>query len=174
MTNSASSTAPTIPFGLRALTLLILLLVLSGCYPRGRSLLDPTRTPLPDMVVPQFIPTQPEGIENTNDSQPAKNAAPVPSETVVLPATAVQGPLSVIITAPGDQVTVTSSTVEIIGQANPGTIILVNGELVLVGDNRDFSIPVLLNPGMNRIEITASDFENEPEQAYITVFYQTD
>lgn len=88
------------------------------------------------------------------------------------PAQVFLGPLSVILTNPLDNSTVNDSVVKISGQADSGTTISINDEVILVDDRRLFSIPVTLEPGMNLIEITASDANNNQGFSYLTVFYE--
>ncbi|HEX9017733.1 MAG TPA: hypothetical protein VF806_01010 [Anaerolineaceae bacterium] len=107
-------------------------------------------------------------------AQPATGAAtgaPVNPQTSD-PSTAFQGPLSVVITSPADEDTVTASPVEFSGRANPGTVININDSVVLVGATRAFHVKVNLATGDNLVEITASDPQGGQGTAYMSIQYQ--
>lgn len=84
------------------------------------------------------------------------------------------GPLSVVITQPVDNSTVHQSPLVISGKADPGTVISLNDEVVLVDDSGVFTSQISLAPGINMIEITASDFQNHQDYSYMTVFLETE
>jgi len=84
------------------------------------------------------------------------------------------GPLSVVIRHPADNATVYETPVIVSGNANPGTVISLNEEVILVDESGNFQSPISLEPGMNMIEITASDFQNHQDFSYMTVFFETE
>jgi hypothetical protein len=106
----------------------------------------------------------------TTNTQPIENNQPIvnnqPTATSSAP---IDGPLSVVIESPADDITVTESPLEISGQADPGTVISINDEILLVQEDRRFSVQITLVEGINLIEIIASDLDENQEAFYLTV-----
>ncbi len=82
-----------------------------------------------------------------------------------------QGPLSVLITSPADGAEITGGAVELKGEADPETVISVDDQIVVAGQDRKFSIPLNLSAGLNIIEITASDLDGNQGTVYLTLTY---
>jgi hypothetical protein len=95
-----------------------------------------------------------------------------PQPTQNQPTTFFKGPLSVTITRPLDNDTVQTSPVEITGQADPGTVVTIDDNVILVDSTQAFSSQLVLEPGANLIEITASDANENQGFAYLTLFYE--
>ncbi|MDD1771804.1 MAG: hypothetical protein LUQ09_02680, partial [Methanomassiliicoccales archaeon] len=64
-------------------------------------------------------------------------------------------PTKVMITSPSDGSTVTTPSVRINGTANPSATVVVNGILVYVNDDGNFSVVIALEEGENIIIVTA-------------------
>jgi hypothetical protein len=112
------------------------------------------------------LPTPP-GLPAT---EPTRTPIILPSPTVVRPE--FQGPLSVIIFDLEDNAVVKTSPVTLTGKAEPGTVITINDVVILVDDDRSFSAQVVLEPGDNLLEITASDLKNQQGFTYINISYE--
>lgn len=84
----------------------------------------------------------------------------------------IDGPLSVVIESPAENVVVNQSPIEISGQADPETVLTINDVIVLIGPDRRFSVKVDLEDGINLIEIVASDLDEHQEAYYLTVDYE--
>lgn len=139
-----------------AITLLVLILLCACVQTEETPVADstPTTSPTLEILPPTSFPT-----------------------ITISPSTEVSvfyGPLSVVILQPADNTTVQESPVTVSGKADPGTVINLNDEVVLVGETGVFQSLVSLTPGMNMIEITASDFQNHQDYSYMTVFFETE
>jgi hypothetical protein len=80
-----------------------------------------------------------------------------------------QGPLSVILLQPGDNALVPASPVRITGEAEPGTVISFNDVPVIVDTSRKFVVDIPLEPGINTIEIVASDDQGNQDFKFLTL-----
>lgn len=139
-----------------AITMLVLILLCACVQTEETPVADstPTTSPTLEILPPTSFPT-----------------------ITISPSTEVSvfyGPLSVVILQPADYTTVQESPVTVSGKADPGTVINLNDEVVLVGETGVFQSLVSLTPGMNMIEITASDFQNHQDYSYMTVFFETE
>lgn len=143
-------------FRLSAKISLLLLILLSAC-----SSVDITSS-LP--TLPITSPTQADPLPT-----PSQSNTDVPTQESEI----FFGPLSVVIRHPSDNATVYQTPVIVSGDADPGTIISLNDQVVLVDETGSFQSPISLEPGINMIEITASDFENHQDFSYMTVFLET-
>jgi hypothetical protein len=84
-----------------------------------------------------------------------------------------RGPLSVVIYSPQDGAVVNTADINVVGEADPDTVISINDDIVLTGPERKFSAPLHLDEGPNIIEITASDDNGNQGTIYLTIFYDT-
>lgn len=136
-------------------------LLLSSCIPA-----QPVQTTQPAL---NSTPGVPKAIGNdpTNTAQPILNN---PSDDA--PGGAIDGPLSVVIESPADNTIVNHSPLEITGQADPETVITINDTIILVEEDRRFSVEIALVDGINLIEIIASDQDENQEFFYLTVDYE--
>ena len=97
------------------------------------------------------------------------------SITLVTPTRlAFDGPLSVKIYQPADNEILDTATVLMTGEADPGTVININENILLIDDSHTFSVEIALESGINLIEITASDAQNNQDFAYLTLYYETE
>lgn len=129
--------------------------------------LPPTSTP-PATAVPVAPAAGAAGAAraaSTADSSPA-----VPTDyPVEATEIAFEGPLSVVLYYPGDELVLPASSVEIAGRANPGTVISFNDRVVVPGDDGMFSLQYRLDDGLNVIEITASDGQGNQDTRYLSL-----
>jgi hypothetical protein len=129
---------------------LLMILICSACEPAiSPPSSPPALNPKPTFALPS--------VDTPNPTQPDA-AGPF-----------FHGPLSVIITDPDDNAVLTTSPVFIHGEADPGTVISLNDVLILVDAQRKFSCQVELQPGINTIEIVASDEQANEEFRFITL-----
>ena len=96
----------------------------------------------------------------------------------IFPATAAvaadQNPLTIQITAPADNSSLTVSTVTVTGKiSDPSAQTIVNGAQVNLATDGSFSANVNLTPGSNTIEVTAVVSGKDPVSTSITVYYKT-
>lgn len=80
-----------------------------------------------------------------------------------------KGPLSVTITSLVDNSVVHSTPIDVLGQADPGTVISINDAIATAGKDRKFSLQVPLDAGLNVLEVTASDLQGNQDTVYLTV-----
>ena len=132
--------------------------LLTGCIP------TPTVAP----SSPATNPNSPNTISvtevtPTTDIQPISTltGSPEPSGTLWLQ-----------ILAPLDEAVVNTSEVDVIGSAPAGSVISVNDEILIVGADLHFTVPVTLEEGPNLIEIIASDENGNELSVLLTVTYE--
>lgn len=130
--------------------LLLLPILLTACEP----FFSPSNSPSQAGQDQTFAPAEP-GAPDPQAQPPAQSFF--------------QGPLSVILTRPEDNAVVTASPVLIEGEADPGTVISLNDALVVVDSSRKFSLLFPLQPGINAIEIVASDAEDQQDFRFFTL-----
>lgn len=82
------------------------------------------------------------------------------------------GPLSVVIYYPVENGVVFSDHLQITGEADPGTVVEINDQVAMVGEERMFVIDIALEPGLNVLVITASDDDENQDTAYLPVTYE--
>ena len=144
----------------KPLLIYILILPLAAC--------SPTPTVLPS--APATSPANPNP------------ASPVPQESIPIPTvqpspivTSAPEPsanLSLQILSPLDEAVVNTPQVEVIGLAPAGTVVTVNDEILIVGDEGQFKATVSLEQGPNLIEIVASDQDGNETSLLRTVTYE--
>ena len=142
--------------------LILLILIISAC--------GPTPTALPSSHI------------TTPDSPSAIPASSVPQE--VIPTTVIQltptvvsvpvtlGGLWLQLLSPQDEAVLDLPQVDVIGSAPAGTVVSVNEEILVVGDDQQFKITVSLDEGPNLIEIVASDDSGNEMSLLLTVTYE--
>ena len=142
--------------------LILLILIISACGPtptvvpsssattrNSPSVISPT--PIPQDVIPTLI------IQ--------------PTQTVVsAPVTSGSLPLQVL--SPQDEAVINLPQVDVIGSAPAGTVVSVNEEILVVGDDQQFKITVSLDEGPNLIEIVASDDSGNEMSLLLTITYE--
>jgi hypothetical protein len=75
------------------------------------------------------------------------------------------------ILSPEDEAVVNVPEVEVIGEAEPETVITLNDEIVVVDESGTFSVTLLLDEGPNEIEVVASDLEGREISLELEVTY---
>jgi hypothetical protein len=155
---------------MRWLPVLVLLCWLSACMPAASNAAEPgapkqaSPTPAnPNQATfpPQAMPMQPTHTQ----------AADMPSQEMPMGSAQFQGPLSVILENIVDNAVVQTSQFTLSGTADPETVISFDDQIVLVGQDRSFSLALALEEGPNMIEITASDPAGNTNTAYLTITY---
>ncbi len=73
------------------------------------------------------------------------------------------------INSPSDNSMMRNSSVKVEGGTLPGSVVTLNGRIVVVDSRGRFSVPVQLEEGPNSIEIIASDFLGNQRSQVITV-----
>ncbi len=157
--------------------LLVVLALLAGCAAPAAPPTAPTQTVQPPAPPPEqassprsLPPTYTPTVRIVPTLRPSSTPYAVreaPSDI-----TGFDGPLSVVIFYPVEDAVVYSDYVQVTGEANPGTVVEINGEAVLVGDEMLFVIDVPLEEGLNVLEITASDDDENQETMYLPVSYE--
>ena len=143
---------------------LITVLVLSACGP------TPTAVPTivsnsPTQGVVATLPVEPT-------STPMTNAAITEASPTFEIAPTVTGNLPFQIISPLDGDIVNTPQVDVIGSAPSGTVVSVNDDILVVGDNGQFRSIVPLEEGPNLIEIVASDDNGSETDLTLTVIYE--
>ena len=98
----------------------------------------------------------------------APTPAPTPTPTVT-PTPPVG--LFLEVTEPLDESVVTTSPVRVSGTTIPDVVLSVNGEIVEVDEQGNFTIMVALEEGPNIIEVIASDLEGNEVSKILVIFY---
>lgn len=75
------------------------------------------------------------------------------------------------LTAPENETTVNTATVQVKGVTSADAVVSVNGSMVDVGADGTFSTPLSLAQGPNSIEVVASDSEGNENSQVLTVIY---
>lgn len=75
------------------------------------------------------------------------------------------------VTEPADNSIINTDKVEVGGRTSPGAVVSVNGELVEVDEEGNFTMMVVLEEGPNIIEVIASDLEGNEESRILVVIY---
>lgn len=140
------------------------MLLLAACVPgqAGQATL-----PSPSGVQPSQAALLSQPDTQTNTAQSADVIDPQ-SNTPVKP---IDGPLSVVIESPADGAVVNQSPLQINGWADPQTVLTIDDTIVLIEQDRHFSVHVDLAEGINIIEMIASDRDENQEIFYLTVDY---
>ena len=141
------------------------------------SLPEPT-TPisLPEPTEPVFSPkpTKPVSPTQTNSLQvesPSPTTQPSQAIDSPVPATT-RAALYLTVFQPLDETVTDAPQIEVIGMAPPETVVTVNDEILIVGQEQEFKVTVTLEEGPNLIEIIASDIDGNETSQLLTVFYE--
>lgn len=141
-------------------------------------MMSPSRLGIILITLIMFSACTPAGQPNGRlAAQPGLPATEPTRTPIILPSPTVerlkfQGPLSVILFDLTDNAVVTTSPVPLTGEADPGTVITINDVVILVDDDRSFSANLVLEPGDNVVEITASDLKDQQGFSYINIIYE--
>lgn len=107
-------------------------------------------------------------------TSPAQNPAGAPndSEDSSEGTTQTSGSLTVRLLEPQDGDTLSTAVVTVRGEAPLETVVTVNDDILVVGEDRKFESDVALEEGPNVIEIVASDLEGNEVTFIVTVTYE--
>jgi hypothetical protein len=146
----------------KPLIIVMLILLLAACSP------TPTvvpSSPIPTANGPDTNPASPVPQSNT----PVTNIQPTPT---FMDASGPTGTLWLQVFSPLDEAVINTAQVEVIGSAPTGTVLSINDEIILVGDDEQFKAAVSLEEGPNLIEIIASDIDGNESSLLLTVIYE--
>ncbi len=127
------------------LVMVLLLVLTAACAPTPEKI-TPTPAPSPEEVIP---PPTPE---------------PTPPEMPKIG-------FFLTVAQPADNSIITVDKVEVRGRTTPGAVVSVNGELVEVDGEGNFTTMVVLEEGPNIIEVIASDLEGNEESRILVIIY---
>jgi len=82
------------------------------------------------------------------------------------------GSLRLRLFTPKDGDIVNQKVINVSGQAPVDTVISLNGDIFLVADEGEFSIPVILDEGPNVIELVASNVDSDIIELVLTIVYE--
>ena len=74
--------------------------------------------------------------------------------------------------SPQDEAVVNTSQVDVIGAAPAGSVVSVNDEILIIGDDQQFKTTLSLDEGPNLIEILASDENGNETSLLLTVTFE--
>jgi hypothetical protein len=145
-------------FEMKRLAILALVL-LAACTPTPSPvpLVNPTASGVLLMSTPTVI------------SQDVMPTAPIQPTQTSIPETS---GLWLQIVAPLDEAVVNTLQVDVTGSAPAGTVITINDEILIVGSDQQFRTTVLLDEGLNLIEIVASDESGNETSVLLTITYE--
>ena len=135
----------------RTLIILIAVLVFAACAPASS----------PEPV-----------LDTVSETEPPATSMLLEEPTAIPPAPVVSGELSILVISPLDEAVLDSPEVDVIGTAPAGTVVSVNDEIVLVGDDGEFKVTLSLEEGPNLIEIVASDINGNEVTHLLTVVFE--
>jgi uncharacterized protein YfaP (DUF2135 family) len=75
------------------------------------------------------------------------------------------------VTTPQNESVVTSSEILVSGNTDADAVVSVNGDLVDIDAQGEFSTPLTLEEGPNYIEVVASNYDGEESSESLTVIY---
>ena len=133
---------------------------------------SPTPTIIPSTLIPNPAIQNPLPASPVLQSEtPAASTQPTPTD-VDAGASETTEDFWFQVTSPLDEAVVNTPQVEVIGSAPAETVISVNDEIVIVGDDQQFKVTVSLEEGPNLIEMIASDVNENETSLLLTVTYE--
>ena len=129
------------------------IVALSACGP------TPTVIPATQSVIATALPT--------NGAAPVVEASPTIESTQIA-----TGNIQLQVTSPQDGDTLTTSQVDVIGLAPAGSVVSVNDDILVVGEDQQFQATISLDEGPNLIEVVASDDNGNETSVILTVTYE--
>jgi hypothetical protein len=138
---------------------LLVLTLLAACGP------TPT-------VAPQTTPTSANNSNTNTATAIPQNVVPTALIQPTQPGITETSGLWLQILAPLDEAVVDTPQVDVIGSAPAEAVISVDDQIVIVGSDMRFAIPMTLEEGPNLIEIIASDENGNELSALLTVTYE--
>jgi len=98
---------------------------------------------------------------------------PAQEEPTAVPAAPISsGEMWLQVLSPLDEAVLDSPEVEVIGMVPAGSVVSVNDEILLVGEDGKFEVTIPLDEGPNLIEIVASDMDGNEVSQILTVVYE--
>ena len=139
--------------GLLAVALIVAFLLTVAC---ARA--TPTPAPSPTLTVPP-----------APSATPTLAAGPTPTQVVLTPTPAEGLVLKVLSVV--DESVVRIGKVPVLGVTSVDAVVSINGELVTLDANGNFSVVITLEAGPNLIEVIASDLDGNVKSAIFTVIF---
>lgn len=142
---------------------------------------EPTPTPVPEPTSTPVPPTPTPTPEPTQTPTPTPTATPQPEPTPTVQPTPAGSPtaipvnntqtytLSLQIEGISDESIVRGDSIVVRGQTTADAIVSINGVIVPVDETGRFEVPLLLEPGPNRIVVVASDLDGDEVSASFLV-----
>jgi hypothetical protein len=96
---------------------------------------------------------------------------PAPTATEESPAAVKPEEFFLSVSSPKNESVVDRSSVEVRGSTTVDAVVTVNGQVIEVGPEGDFTAPADLEEGPNAIEIIASDFAGHEKVLALSVIY---
>lgn len=129
----------------------------------------PTSAP---QVLATIVGTAPPGPTTSATRPAAGTATAAPAATATqAPATTPISALAITILEPADESMVDTSPLTIRGRTDPAAVVSINGEMVDLDANGNFSFQATLEEGPNIFDIIASDEEGNDVTRQLVVFY---
>lgn len=138
-----------------------LILLLTACSP------TPTVAPLS----PTTDSNSPTTIPATPAPQEIISIATIQATSIVVSANTA-GSLWLQVLSPQDEAVLDTPQVDVIGSAPAWSVVSVNDDILLVGDDGQFKITIALDEGPNLIEIVASDDNGNETSLILAVTYE--
>ena len=130
----------------------VFLALVAACAPAPREI-APLPTPAPEEVTPAPAP-------------PPEEVTPPPASEPTL-----KPEFFLTVTQPADNSIINTDKVEVRGCTTPDAVVSINGELVDVNEEGNFTMMVVLEEGPNIIEVIASDLEGNEESCVLVIIY---
>ncbi len=168
----------------------LIICLLSACMPVGAPVVPSTGTSengaadsdtagqlTPDLT---STPAAPSKTSAQTDVLTAEVTLP-PIEAAEIPVTVDEqagyveynsGDLWLRLESPRDESEVSTSDINVMGQAPAETVISVNEEILLVGEDERFALPIRLEEGPNVIELVVSNPQGDVIELVLTVVYE--
>lgn len=130
---------------------------------------EPTSTPVPPTPTPE--PTQTPTPTATPQPEPTPTVQPTPvvSPTAIPVNNTQIYTLSLQVEGISDESIVRGDSIVLRGQTTADAIVSINGVIVPVDETGRFEVPLLLDPGPNRIVVVASDLDGDEVSASFLV-----
>lgn len=114
------------------------------------------------------------GIEAPSAENPAAPASPeaTPTAEPTLYTEYVNGSFWLRLASPKDGEIVDEPQIEISGQAPAETVLSINDEILLIGADETFALPMTLEEGVTLIEMVASSPQGEMIELVLSVVYE--
>jgi hypothetical protein len=147
------------------LIIVVLFFLLTACVP------GPIRTEIQTLPEnPAAQPTPSSSVDNNLQSTAvpgSTNGDEIPSSVEYT-----NGSLWLRLFTPKDGDIVNQKVINVSGQAPVETVISLNEDIILVGNEGSFSIPVTLDEGPNVIELVASNVDGDIIELVLTIVYE--